>query len=154
MRHQGKTHNRCRGFSLVETLVALVVLSTGMLGVALLYLESLKAGRTAVLRTQAITMAGDLADRIRANDTAGVAYAGAGGDNNCVAGGIDCTPVQMAAHDLFLWQQDVANNLPNGAAGIVFTPGVLGIPNRYRITLTWDVVGAPAPVTYQLNVDI
>ncbi len=154
MRHQGKTHNRCRGFSLVETLVALVVLSTGMLGVALLYLESLKAGRTAVLRTQAITMAGDLADRIRANDTAGVAYAGAGGDNNCVAGGIDCTPVQMAAHDLFLWQQDVANNLPNGAAGIVFTPGVLGIPNRYQLTLTWNVVGEPAPVTYQLTVDI
>ena len=64
-----------RGFSLVEVLVALIVLSVGMLGIASLYVDSLRAGRTALLRTQAVFLATDMADRIRANPTAGAAYA-------------------------------------------------------------------------------
>ena len=42
-----------RGFSLIEVLVALVVLSIGMLGIAALYVDSLRSGRTAIHRTQA-----------------------------------------------------------------------------------------------------
>ena len=87
------------GFTLMESLVALIVLSIGMLGIAALYLESMKAGRTALSRSQAVTLAADMADRIRANATAGAAYTGPGGLNNCVAGGVDCTPAQMAAED-------------------------------------------------------
>ncbi|MBM2853444.1 MAG: Type pilus modification protein PilV, partial [Steroidobacteraceae bacterium] len=48
------------GFTLVETLVALVVLAIGMLGIAALYLNSLQAGRTAIYRTQAVNLAADL----------------------------------------------------------------------------------------------
>ena len=61
----GRHHSS--GFSIVEALVALVVLSVGMLGIAALYVESLRAGRTAVYRTQAVNLAADMADRIRAN---------------------------------------------------------------------------------------
>ena len=60
-----------RGFSLVEAMVALMVLSIGMLGIAGLYVESLRAGRTAIYRTQAINLASDMAERIRANAQAG-----------------------------------------------------------------------------------
>lgn len=69
---------RHRGFTLIEVLVALVVMSVGMLGIAALYLEGLRAGRTALYRTTAVNLAADMADRIRANPNAGLAYAGTG----------------------------------------------------------------------------
>jgi len=52
------------GFTMVEVLVALVVLAIGLLGIAALYLNSLQSGRTAIYRTQAVNLAADLADRI------------------------------------------------------------------------------------------
>ena len=45
------------GFTLVECMVALVVLAVGMLGVAALYIEGLRAERTSVFHTTAVNMA-------------------------------------------------------------------------------------------------
>ena len=59
-----------RGFSLVEVLIALVIMSVGMLGIAGLYVQTMQAGRTSMLRHHAVTLAGDVADRIRANPRA------------------------------------------------------------------------------------
>ena len=56
-----------KGFTLVEVLVALVIFAVGLLGIAALHIEGLNAGRTALNRTQAVALASDLADRIRAN---------------------------------------------------------------------------------------
>ena len=82
-----------RGFSLIEVLIALIILSVGMLGIAGLYVQSMQAGRTSMFRHNAVTLAGDIADRIRANPAGGTAYTAAtGADNSCVNGGIDCSP--------------------------------------------------------------
>ena len=64
---------RQRGISMVEALVALVVIAVGMLGIAGLYLSSLQASRSAKLRSYAVELAGSIADRIRANRDAGPA---------------------------------------------------------------------------------
>ena len=75
-----------KGFSLVEVLIALIIMSVGMLGIAGLYVQSMQAGRTSMLRHHAVTLAGDVADRIRANPAAGAAYAASPGQNfNCVS---------------------------------------------------------------------
>ena len=66
--------SRCKkasGFTLIEVLIALIILSVGMLGIAGLYVHSMQAGRTSILRHNAVTLAGDIADRIRANPRAG-----------------------------------------------------------------------------------
>jgi type IV pilus assembly protein PilV len=55
------------GFTLVETLVALVVLSVGLLGVAGLQLFGLRGNMSAASRTQATYFADDIIDRMRAN---------------------------------------------------------------------------------------
>lgn len=55
-----RVSSAARGFTLVEVLVALVVMSVGMLGIAALYLEGLRAGRTAVYRTTAVNLAADI----------------------------------------------------------------------------------------------
>ncbi len=128
-----------RGFTLIEVLIALIIMSVGMLGIAGLYVHSMQAGRTSLFRHNAVILAGDVADRIRANPRAGAAYAGAGADNNCVAGGVDCTAAEMAAHDIFLWDQQAAATLPNGDVAIVYDNGV--DPPTYAITVSWDEPG-------------
>ena len=135
------TRDKNNGFSLVEVLIALIVMSVGMLGIAGLYVQSMQAGRTSMLRHHAITLAGDVADRIRANPIAGAAYeAAAGADNGCVGQNTDCDAAEMAANDIFLWQAQAAEFLPPMGDGsqqvvVVLNPGT---PPSYKITIRWD----------------
>ena len=127
------------GFTLVEVLIALIIMSVGMLGIAGLYVHSLQAGSTSLFRHHAVTLAGDIADRIRANPRAGPAYALAGANNNCTNGTIDCTRGEMAANDIFLWDQQAAATLPNGTVVVVFNNAFS--PPTYQITITWTQPG-------------
>jgi type IV pilus assembly protein PilV len=130
------------GFTLVEAMVSLVVLSVGMIGIAALYAQGLGAGRTAQLRTQAVNLVADMADRIRSNRRGLGDYAGPAANSGCdpqSGGGIDCTPAQMAAHDLFVWNQQVQQLLPNGQWLIQVNPAA--VPPSYTIQVTWDEVG-------------
>ncbi len=133
---------KSKGFSLVEVLIALIIMSVGMLGIAGLYVQSMQAGRTSMLRHHAVTLAGDIADRIRANPTAGAAYtATPGQDNNCVAQGAVCGVAQMAAHDIFLWRQQGLDFLPamaDGTEQVVVTFDAVALPQSYTITVRWD----------------
>ena len=138
------------GFTLVEVLIALIILSVGMLGIAGLYVHSMQAGRTSLFRHHAVTLAGDVADRIRANPRAAIAYSQAGANNNCVNGGVDCTPVQMAANDIDLWDQQAADTLPNGTVTVVFDNAVL--PPTYQITVAWDEPGEN--MTYSITIPV
>lgn len=137
-------HSLTRGFSLVEVLVALVVLSVGMLGIAALYVESLRSGNTAQLRTQAVALASDMADRIRANRQGGVSYTKAFTDVGalnvaCNPGGAGCVPAVMAGHDISQWNTAVTGQL----AGAQCSIGVdtTTIPNTYTITIQWSEPG-------------
>jgi type IV pilus assembly protein PilV len=132
------------GFGLVESLVALVVISVGMIGIAALYGQGLRASTTAFYRIQAVNLAADMADRIRVNRRAGAAYNGpAANTPKCDPGGAaDCTPAEMAAHDLFVWQTQVGATLPGGV-GLVARIGTT--PPTYTITINWQEPGGPVP---------
>jgi type IV pilus assembly protein PilV len=139
------------GFSLIEAMVTLVVLSVGMIGIASLYGQGLGAGRTALYRTQAVNLAADMADRIRVNRLAGAAYNAAAANNNCdPPGAVNCTPAQMAAHDLFRWQASVVALLPNGVGTVRFAPGT---PPTYTIVVSWQEVGLGV-VNHTVNVSV
>ena len=112
--HQSHSQN---GFSLVELLVAVLVLGVGILGVSGLQLVSLQNNRDALMRSDAQQMAYDILDRVRVNNVfVGVGdlpnpaanYATVGFDDapsagrNCVEN--SCTFEQMADFDLALWQ--------------------------------------------------
>jgi type IV pilus assembly protein PilV len=150
-------HKRVSGFTLVEVLIALIIMSVGMLGIAGLYVHSLQAGSTSLFRHHAVTLAGDIADRIRANPRAGATYAALpGANNNCVNGGVDCTRDEMAANDVFLWLQQAAatlpndGTLPNGPVQVVFNNAVN--PAEYQITISWTQTGQIQ--TYSITIPV
>jgi type IV pilus assembly protein PilV len=144
--------NATNGFTLVEVLIALVIMSVGMLGIAGLYVHSMQAARTSLFRHQAVTLAGDVADRIRANPRAGAGYMVAGQDNSCIDGGIDCTPAEMAQSDILDWQTQADDTLPAGAVAILFNNAVA--PSTYRISVTWNEAGQDPPPQYQITIPV
>jgi type IV pilus assembly protein PilV len=143
-----------RGFSMVEVLVALVVLGVGMLGVASLYVVTLRSSGSAISRMQAVNLASDLADRIRANRTAREAYEGAAASKGCVSATASCTPEDMAAHDLFLWDAQLAATLGASAEGTVDVEAAAGTLRTYTITVSWKEPGEAEELTYQLRMQI
>lgn len=160
---------RVRGFTMVETLVALVILAIGLLGIAALYLDSLRAGRTAIYRTQAVNLAADLADRIRANRTVPLSYAVAFGEIPPaesyvpVCGeGSNCAPEAVATDDLNLWKQQIHGTVNAGGDPVVLGPlpeadgsvtVTAGTPNIYVITIRWTELGQDTPATYTLRLE-
>ena len=126
------------GLTLIETLVALVVLSVGLLGIAALQVQGMSAGLTAGYRSHAANLAADMAERIRSNPFGLDAYAGTGSDNGCAAtagDSLDCTPQQMAAHDLFLWDRAIRASLPDGDWRIEVDSD--SAPPGYELQVTW-----------------
>jgi len=82
---------------LVEALVALVVLSIGLLGIAGLQITSLKANHGSATRTQAVYLAYDIIDRMRANPAKAIA-----GAYN-IAVGATPTAGTVEGDDLIAW---------------------------------------------------
>jgi type IV pilus assembly protein PilV len=145
-----------RGFSLVEVLVALVVLATGMLGIASLYVTTLRASGSAISRMQAVNLASDLGDRIRANRTAKEAYEGAAAADeaaadDCLGSTANCSAELLAASDLFYWNQQIASALPGGPTGTVTVTPVAGGLATYQIQITWNEPTEAQALTYTMS---
>jgi len=118
------------GFTLIEVLVAIVVLSLGLLGLAGLQAASLRNNQTAYYRGIATQQAYDMADRLRAN-LAGVRagnynnLAGLPGANpDCFAAA--CSAADMAISDQRQWNTVNAALLPNGTGTVVCEDGAAG----------------------------
>ena len=105
--------NSQRGNTLIEVLVALLVLSIGLLGVAGLQLTSLRNNRSAHLRSQAQVMAYDITDRMRANRQLAV---DTGAYN--IAIGIPAIGGTLAGDDLVRWKEAILNSLPSGDGSV------------------------------------
>ena len=128
---------RSSGFTLLEVLVALVVLSIGLLGLSGLQTSSLRNNHSAFLRSQATLAITDIMDRIRANSDAANAgdYDFATSDpvstTNCTSG---CSPEAVANMDLVEWRAYV-QRLPEGEGEIaVDADGVAEIRVRWADT--------------------
>lgn len=126
------------GFTLVESMVALLVISVGMIGIAALKTHGLGAGRTAQFRIRAVNLAADMADRIRANRLGQAGYSVAREAEDC-DGDADCVPASVAAQDLAEWEENVTALLPDGE-GVVRFDGATHPPS-FVIELSWNEVG-------------
>ena len=152
------------GMGLVEALVAMLVLSIGMSGIGLMFVHSLQGSRSALLRSQAVTLVGDMADRIRANAAArgaydSAAYAGGPSARGCAPDGIsgsgnNCSATELAEDDLARWKSAVQTELPAATTGSLAADVqyLATLPESFRITVSWREPNEPAPFSYQTNV--
>lgn len=136
-----------QGFTLLEVLIALLVLSIGLLGLAALQTAGLRSNHMATMRTMTSHMAYDIADRMRTNPAgvAGQFYvlawnaappAAPAPDCDDPARTSACTAQEMANSDLNEWRANVAT-LPGGISQIVRTVDGGGTV-IHTITVFWD----------------
>ncbi len=126
--------NKTAGFTLIEILISVLVLALGLLGLAALQANGVKNNQLAYNRSQAVHLAQDMADRIRANPAAVVSYADINADGNqdysespmptgtqvtaCTTAA-GCTKAELAKTDVLQWRDSILNTLPSGCGSIL-----------------------------------
>jgi len=135
--------NRASGFTLIEILITMVILSVGLLGLAGMQTTVLKNNQSAYHRSLATQLAYDIADRIRANLDDGNKLAAstyttmklkdAGAQSDCLTVSATCTTADMAENDLYEWNQALAA-LPSGQGSIT----VVAATRTFTVTINWD----------------
>ena len=142
MSMRNKLNKKQKGVGLIEILVSILVLGVGALGVATMQLTGLKYNTGSQGRSQAILLANDMMDRMRANrafandtlqyNTNG--FEGAQGTPpDCYTAA--CTPEMIAEFDQWHFLNQVQTLLPFGLAQIESED--IGDQKIYRITLQW-----------------
>lgn len=113
-----------RGVSLLESLVAIAVMSLGILGILGVQMRTLADTQTSVRRAQAIRLIEDLSERMKVNPNAlsnmnsyrSAFAATPTAATDCKTS--TCTNSQLAAYDIAQWKQLVKNTLPGSDAAI------------------------------------
>lgn len=151
-----RSEKTASGFTMIEILIALLVIAVGILGIAVMQIVSFQTNQSAYARSQAVYLARDIFDRIRSNpegyqntsiydavdssDTDALP-----GNPACVDSAGGCTPEEMAQQDVLEWSANFENvfsvtgyrpTLPNGR-------GVLqrvAASDDFTATISWDEV--------------
>ena len=145
------------GLSLIEVLTASVVLAVGASGLGILQATALRDNRGALQRTEALVLAADMLDRVRANPAGG--HRSGFGDGPAAAFACvvrDCRPDELASFDLATWkcrlgawtEAPACSALRDG--GALLTAGRQGLPDGdgevsidadglVRVTVAWQV---------------
>ena len=138
-----------QGISLIESMIALVVISVGLLGIASLQLTAMGQNTSALNHSQAVWLAYNMSDRIRANNSQFLNYDGidtsGSYSGDCVASA--CTPAQMLQADAAEWTV-MLQSLPGGRGRI--TSNADGL----LVTILWDDEGTGNTTSTNCNVDI
>ena len=125
------------GFTLIEVLVAVLVLAIGMLGVAALIVQGAKYNHDAYLRSQVSTLAYSITDRMRVNTGNANLYVTAYVAQPPVAGGNNPCDYTIApplfTNDLNCWYNEIDSALPPGSTASIVNSG-LGV---YTVALGW-----------------
>lgn len=140
-------------------MIALIIMSIGILGIAGMQVLSLQQNRGAMFRAEATQLGNDLMDRLRVNT--GIVYnalldADPTSAQSCEVKAVNpCTPAQMAAFDIAQWKcsinsvdaagdtftvckdytppvEGITGSLPLGAGSVALVNGV------YEVTVQWS----------------
>ncbi len=116
-----------RGLTLIEILVAVLVVSVGLLGLAGLQAGALQQNHAAYTRTQVSNLAADITDRMRANSD----QAKAGAYDLALE---DSAPTgsSVAANDLRAWRNLIADVLPRGTGSVD-----VGADDEVTVSICW-----------------
>jgi len=153
----------CQGATLLEVMIAVLIIGVGLLGIASLQVAALQGANNAQFRSRATDLAASLADRMRANLAADNDYrfdaefdcdTDAPPTNVCAmlpsatdqAGIVECTPKQMAVYDVWEIQctNGVRSALPGGTLVVACTDSDADDTDDcsdnsvFQISVTWQ----------------
>ena len=151
------------GFSLIEVMIALVIFSFSLIGVAGMMSISMKGNHNGYLRSQAVILGNDMSSRMRANLAGlwGGHYNGIAsvGETEC-SYETPCTPVELAEYDLQNWNNQIIALLPQGSGEIqcdtaTLPAGILSsgnwvayppFPGICKINIAWNEINESGSV--------
>ena len=156
MKTQGKFPGRSRGFSLIEVMVALIIIAVGMLGIAKMQALALSTTESSGVRSLVAIEAASLASSMHTNrdywvagppppvtnvtvTTTGPGTTSVAIDVPALATAQDCaaaacTPLQVAGYDVQQWGAALAQVVPAALATITCNTAV---PSSCTIEITW-----------------
>jgi type IV pilus assembly protein PilV len=131
------------GFSMIEVLVTMLIISLALLGTMGLQAYALRVNQGGQFRSQAVFLVADLAERMEANRSAAVTanngYIVATPSNTTQTASVKCTAActkeELAALDMDRWTNLVASTLPQSMWTVTQT--VSGNPSTYTINVSW-----------------
>lgn len=150
---------RVAGFSLVELLVTLLIVSVGILGIAKMEAAGVSESQVSRVRSLMTYQAESLAGSMRVNraywiakaatapsftltaDPQGYPTSANATDPTCTTSGTNCAPSEMAYADLKLWRDNFLLGFPGASATITCSAACTTgstAPSSYDITLTWN----------------
>lgn len=129
------------GVSMIEVLIAIVIIAIALFGTAALQVSAMRLGQGGIFRSHAVFLAQDIAERMEANAPAATAGSYVVAltstaptiDTTCQTGA--CTQALLAAYDVAQWANMVASSLPQASWSITQT--VTGTPSTYTIVIRW-----------------
>jgi type IV pilus assembly protein PilV len=165
------------GITLIEALVALLILALGVLGLAAVQVRMLVETRTTNSRATAIRLIADLGERIRMNVVGAQPQTGGNSpysDSICppgtagsfppppaapicdpaatVNGNACTTPQQQAQFDVWAWRREVADSLMNGLASICqVSPRQLQVVVAWQLNENYNITLSGTPADQQLS---
>lgn len=133
-----------RGFSLLEVLVTMLVVSFGLLGIAGIIVTALKNNQSSYARSQASLMVNDIVDRMRANRSS--AEASPSPYNLAMT----ATPAgtDVAGTDLTEWRAALATNLPSGTGAVAMDDAT----KKVTVTVQWNDSHATADAAHGVGI--
>lgn len=134
-----------RGFALLESLIAIVVMALGILGILGLQMRTLTNTQTSLYRAQAIRLTEDLNERLMANPNAFLSTTDyLTGWENTPTSQVDCNTTacghtELAGFDIEQWKAQVRNTLPNGDASVFYAEDEVLEDNRRQlgVMISW-----------------
>lgn len=149
--------NPSHGFTLIEVLIAMLVMSVGLLGVAATLITAMHSANSNYLKQQAVQSTYDMADRMRSNFLAAKtpntgnpyitslsAPSATTPSPDCTA--TACTATAMAAYDVWQWKTALKDSLPGGLGSIAVVRDTTTGKALVTITVQWS--DQPARATF------
>ncbi|MFE8072815.1 type IV pilus modification protein PilV [Marinobacteraceae bacterium S3BR75-40.1] len=114
------------GFTMIEVLIAMVILAIGLLGVAGVQSLSLKSANNSNTRSLITMHAGEIVERMRANmpgveDGQYNSITAAGSGSSCSP---SCSPAQLASRDAYEWITNLQQDVPSAQAKLTYSGGM------------------------------
>jgi type IV pilus assembly protein PilV len=136
------TLRNSKGFTLVEILVAVLVIGAGLMMAARMQLIGIQNTQGGYLRAQAANLSYEIIDRMRTN----IVGLSAGDydmlvdddsptEITCGGATANCTPAQMAQYDNYWWRQTISRALPSGTGSIATTDS--GDFTTVTVSMSW-----------------